>query len=77
LGGVLFSVIVYAWLDLQETSYGFDYGSLRSLAGLFHACGGGNLSSSSAAGLRLAAWELISSSSSSREGDLVPTLGEA
>jgi hypothetical protein len=25
---------MYAWLDLQRVSYGFDYGSLRSLAGL-------------------------------------------
>jgi hypothetical protein len=32
---------MYTWLDLQETSYGYSYGSLWSLAGLIHASGGG------------------------------------
>jgi hypothetical protein len=31
---------VYAWLDLQRTSYGLGYSSLRSLAGLAHLPGG-------------------------------------
>jgi hypothetical protein len=80
-GGGLYSVVVFAWLYLQETSYNFGYGSLWSLAGLTHVPGGDHPPSLSAAGLWLAVWRPPLLSTPSGEGDCprhkIPAMGVA